>query len=137
MEDIELSGIGNIGDFLDKKLIDCAQDRSFPYNEVENKFNKTFEYLNTTLGEGCIKRYDEERDKFKGGFSISAYESVAFGIAYHIEKILKIPSIKYKLIDRIKKINKDTDFIKWTGDGKSSESRIKRSVPIGRKYLKP
>ena len=81
------------------------------------------------MGSNAFRKWDGRR--FTGGFSISAFEGVALGLGYHIEN----PAVTaggYSVEERAKKIWEHSEFLQWTGVGRSAGSRIPRSIRVGR-----
>ena len=98
-------------------------------------FFKTFTYISENIGPDCFKRFDSSKNLFLGGFLISAFETVALGVGFNIDGILSAGK-KYKLKDRVKKVWSNQDFKKSIGGGINASTRIRRTVPLGRKIFK-
>jgi len=92
--------------------------------------------LSGELGSNAFRKFDAERYCFRGGFLISAFEAVALGVGYNIDKIVKSRR-KLELAERVKSLWSDEEFIEWTGVGRSAGSRIPHSIKVGRKLFRP
>jgi len=132
LPDDSLKGMGLIGDFLTDRMLELAKEKSFNFNQEEEAFKSTFELLNTQLGDDAFRKWDDHR--FAGGFSISAFEGVALGVGYNVDR----PGFNSEnLPERVKSLWKDANFRQWTGVGKPAGSRMPRSIAIGRDHFKP
>ena len=129
----DLRGVGDLGDFLTQKMRKMAGNKDFRRDNEEQAFNDTFDLLNRCLGSEAFRRWDEERGKSVGGFSVSAFEAVALGIGYE-------PAAAWndctKLRDLIHGIWADAEFTSNSGSGIRASSRIPKIVPYGRNRFK-
>ena len=129
-----LAGLGLIGEFLTERMLGLARDLQFDYRGEEKAFLKTFSLLNQELGSNAFRKWDGR--KFTGGFSISAFEGVALGLGYHVENPA-ITASGYSIEVRAKEIWGQSEFLQWTGVGRSAGSRIPRSIKVGREVFEP
>jgi hypothetical protein len=130
----ELAGLGLIGEFLTDRMLSLVREPRFDYRGEEDAFQRTFTLLNREMGSNAFRKWDGRR--FTGGFSISAFEGVALGLGYHIEN----PAVTaggYSVEERAKKIWEHSEFLQWTGVGRSAGSRIPRSIRVGREVFAP
>ena len=139
LQDSELRSVGDIGEFLNDKVIEFAQtsesDSRMPVEEEAFKF--TFNLLNETLAERSFHRYDSEKGRHLGGFLISAFEPIALGLGYNYEqyngKDLKLPDI-----DAISRdLWSNPTFRQNSGGGIGGATRIRANVPLGRLLFAP
>ena len=74
LQEAELRSVGDIGEFLNDKVIEMAQSPDFDsvMNVEENAFKFTFEHFCEVLAERSFHRYDSQRGRHLGGFLISA-----------------------------------------------------------------
>ncbi|MGL4378040.1 MAG: GmrSD restriction endonuclease domain-containing protein, partial [Microcoleaceae cyanobacterium] len=118
MEAQAIKKIGDLGDFLTDQMITLAQNNNFNYQQETEAFQKTFEILQET-GSDSFRKYDHRKNKFFGGFLVSAYEAIALGIGYHYENISNI-----NIGDKIKEIWKDSDYTDYVGSGLNAQTRM-------------
>ena len=85
MPEDELGEVGDIGDYLNKHLDKIHFLSDSAKKEEEVIFRETFRYINAELGEDAFRRFDKTKKKFQGGFSISAFETVALGIGFNVK----------------------------------------------------
>jgi hypothetical protein len=129
-----LKEVGDIGEFLNDNMELIAKNGKSYLNEEEEAFKATFEALDLSLQADSFRRYDAEKDKFVGGFSISAYEAVALGLGFHFSQsrsrlVAEIPG-------KVRSLWATTDFVENSGSGIRASSRIPKIVPLGRKLFK-
>lgn len=139
LSDQDLKSIGDIGEFLDEKIVELASDSKFNYVEEEAIFKETFDLLAKGMSpdsENCFRRYDIKKNRFMGGFLISAYEAVALGIGFNV-KSKKNTALQQKLRENIKSIWKNTLLKNNSGSGVRANIRIPIALGVGRKIFKP
>jgi hypothetical protein len=131
LPETSLTNMGLIGNFLTDSMIERARKDDIDRNHESEVFRDTFKLLNASMGEDAFRKWDGRR--FTGGFSISAFEGVALGVGYNIDK----PEFdSSNIVDKVKALWSDPDFKQWTGTGKPAGSRIPRSIAVGRKHFK-
>lgn len=129
MPPADLAGLGDLGEFLTEKAKELATDKSFDVKEAEGAFRQTFGMLEATLGNDSFRRYDEGRDRFLGGFSISAFEVIALGIGYNHKKLSAAPQT---IPNVVKKLWSTPEFVENSGAGIRASTRIPKIIPVGR-----
>ncbi|MGA7080018.1 MAG: DUF262 domain-containing protein [Terriglobales bacterium] len=129
MTNAALRTIGDVGEFLTEKAKAIAQDKSFDYKKEEAAFRDTFAVLASTLADDAFRRYDKGKQRFVGGFSVSAFEAVAIGLGYNP----KIATAKPSLVEKgVMSMWGDAEFVQNSGSGIRASSRVPRIVPYGR-----
>lgn len=134
----EVKTTTDLGEFITNKMRDLATDKTYNQRNEENDFRKTFEILDSALGESSFKRFDLSTKKFGGKFLISAYEAVAFGLGKNISLYRNEP-LSSSLEETIKKsvieIWEDDNFQSRTGSGIPVTLRIPTIVPLAEKIF--
>ena len=134
-----LKSIGDIGEFLSDKILDIAEDNDFESTrEVEEEaFRFTFGRLSEALEDRSFRKYDLQKERHSGGFSISAFEPMALGLGFNFEHYSQganqIPDIEAIS----KKIWSDEEFLQHSGSGVRASSRVPTSIPLGRQLFAP
>ncbi len=134
----ELRGIGNITSFLNDRVLNLASTGGFDLDREAAAFEWTFELLARGPGEAAFRRYSEEKSKFLGGFKLSAFESVAMGLGYYYEDLLKrsLPDLANRVDDLTKRL--------WSSEeaqealrsaGLSAAFRVGRTIELGRQIF--
>lgn len=132
----ELRGLGHIGDLLNARMLDLAERDDYDRAREERAFTRTFEVLAAQMEGNAFRKYDTQRKCFRGGFLISAFEGVALGVGYNVERLGR-GSQKLPIFERIKALWGNDEFLEWTGVGRSAGSRIPHSIKIGRRLFRP
>ncbi|OKH13798.1 hypothetical protein NIES208_14825 [[Limnothrix rosea] IAM M-220] len=133
---IELKKIKDINEFVTDKMLEIARNEDFDFEEETEAFNQTFYILKSKIGQDCFHRYDINKERFLGGFLLSAFETIALGIAHNYEEILEVKET-FHILERIKELWSKNNFLKSIGSGKTASLRMPKIVPLGRKLFKP
>lgn len=136
LKEESMKGIGYVGNFLTEKMVEIATKKieNFNFEQEENAFRVTFEILNRHVGSNSFHRYSPEKQKFLGGFLLSAYEVIALGIGYNYAGLSKSDT---NIIDKVKEVWLNQEYAKWSGSGTTAERRIPNLLPLGRQIFKP
>ncbi|MEQ8998024.1 MAG: DUF262 domain-containing protein [Coleofasciculus sp. B1-GNL1-01] len=117
---------GSVQDWLDNYMEKILLDQIyFDYKKEDDDFNKLFNFLSNTLGEGAFVKY--RGDKPIGGLAPAYYEAITVGTLNALDQIRNIPSelVKQKIIDTVQ----TEEFRNNTGSGANKlfklEGRIK------------
>jgi hypothetical protein len=129
MPQAELKGLGDLGDFLTETVRVLAGNKAFDVKGEEDAFRTTFRLLAETLGTNSFRRYEAYRDRFVGGFSISAFEVVALGVGYNYKRLAGRSDV---ILDIVKAVWSEREFVDNSGAGIRASTRIPRIVPVGR-----
>jgi hypothetical protein len=126
-----LATVGDIGEFLNESLSGLHDRFQNPAwrRSIENAFVATFDILNAALEANAFRRYNSGR--YKGGFSIAAYEVVGIGCGYAI--LNSLPSPDRRCVDISQSIWTDVEFLDNSGSGVRASTRISTTIPYGRK----
>jgi hypothetical protein len=136
MDEKELSKVGDISEFLNDRVPWLAA-LGRKQREIEEKaFRDTFKFIAFNLGSNGFRRYDSRKHDFSGGFSISAFESVALGIGYHHSAQESI-QVGNGILAAVKDLWSHQEFANNSGSGVRASTRIPKIVPLGRTLFKP
>ncbi|MBI5289473.1 MAG: DUF262 domain-containing protein [Chloroflexi bacterium] len=129
--DEELRQVGEIGDYLTDRIVEMAQDEAYQREVEERAFKATFDYLARCLGDDSFRRYDAQRQKFRGPFLISAFEFIALGIGRHYQDFGegRDPEVVAGIV---KTAWADPALTNHIGSGVRASSRIPYTIPLGR-----
>jgi hypothetical protein len=127
----ELNNIGDVGVFLTKKMIDFARDKDFDYQDIENRFKATFDILYKSVGPNAFRKYSIEKKKYIGGFLLSPYEVIAYGLGFNFNNLPPVDKIEEIIHDLW--INKT--YTQWSGTGITATRRLPRLIPLGRELF--
>jgi len=124
--------LGDVGEFITDRMIEFAMDEEFKRMIFETAFKRAFDLLAQTLNENSFKRYDREKSKFVGGFLLSPFEVIAFGIGYNYNSLPPAEKIE----DLIKSIWTHPTFVESSGSGVRASTRLPKLIPLGREVFK-
>ncbi|HWS83068.1 MAG TPA: hypothetical protein VN207_02290, partial [Ktedonobacteraceae bacterium] len=127
-----LQDIGDSDNFLMKKMRELATSKDFDKEKEEKYFKETFELLASTTKENSFRKYNFVRGKFVGGFLISAYETIALGIGYHIDHL---NGLEMNIEEKVKQLWRMQEFIENADSSRAASSRIPRVIPLGRRLF--
>jgi hypothetical protein len=128
IDEEQLIGMGDVGVFLTEKMIEIANARNFDQTRHERRFRNTFDLLARTTGAQSFHKYAAEREKFIGGFVLSPYEVIAFGLGFNDEN----PPDDAVIEGRVKGLWSNDIYRQWSGSGITATRRLPRLVPLGR-----
>ena len=129
----QLSNIGDMGEFLTDKMVDMVQNKKLDLAEETLAFEATFNLLRDVMGSDSFRKYDVEKDRFLGGFLVSAFESIALGLGFDYKTSTAVDSSVLR--DKIKTVWQDPEFIRNSGSGIRASSRVPHTVAVGRKVF--
>jgi len=129
-ENKELRGIGDVGDFITKRMRAMAMDPKYDMKRAGSAFKMTFDALNEALGADCFRRSDGQ--KGRGGFLISVFEVVGVGLGSNIVRSKKPKPNIADIKKAISKLWNDPTFENYSRSGRSATSRIPKLIPLGR-----
>lgn len=136
LPDKELSNVGDIGDFLNDKLI-ALNTLTAKQREVEERaFRSTFDLIHGHLRDDAFTRYDASSKRFLGSFSISGFEAIALGVGFNTTANGSLPPIK-DFMKKVQSVWSNQVFVKNSGSGIRASTRIPKILPMGRKMFAP
>jgi len=136
MSNTEFKKLGDLGDFLTDKAATIAEDKTYDREEATCALRNTFSILHQELGSDAFRRYDPTRQRFVGGFSVSAFEAVTLGVDHNYKAIQKRKN-RLRLRDKVQEIWSDPEFTDNSGTGVRASTRLPKIVPYGRRHFRP
>lgn len=131
-DDLTLTKLRDFSNFLDNKSVELAEKYEKGNPALELRFKQTFDYISEHGGEEVFKKYDINKMEFQGAFLTTSYEVFALGIGF---AIAKKKALKRDLLKVVKKFWKDPEMAGGYSTGKSTEARLVKFVPIGRRIV--
>jgi len=128
LPETELSLVGDVGVFLTEQMRTMAANKKYNANRHKKVFQETFSLLAEYLSDSSFKRFNVERKKFQGGFSISQFEAVACGVGYNIANGVRPTNIA----DKVASLWSNTIYTTWSGSGITAARRLPKLIPLGR-----
>lgn len=131
LDETALASIGDVGAYLTDRMRLIAADANYNTSAHEVVFRRTFKILQENLSDSSFKRFNVDRQKFQGGFAISQFEAVAYGVGYNVARGITPTNIGRKVAD----LWITRDYTDWTGSGITAARRLPRIVPLGRRLF--
>lgn len=130
IDNSNLQKFSNLQENLDDFSTEIASN--FPHNKesLENLFRNTFKILND-CEPNIFRKWDSDKNKFIGGFLISAFEIFAAGLGYCIANSVEYNTNFNSLSREFWSAPKE----QTQSTGKASESRIRKTVLFGRNLV--
>lgn len=126
------------GEYLTDWARSAAGSPESVLDDWANRFSQTFSLLDECLGDNAFRRFDRDKDRFLGPFSISAFEVITAGVGAHIEAWVASESVTAGgLATRICQLWSESDFRANSGTGVSPRRRAPRLIHFGRDYFQP
>lgn len=127
------ASLGDIGPFLDDAIIAIAEDNGYDWGREIAIFQSTFSAIAASCEDNAFRRYNPDKDRFAGGFSVSAFEVLALGLDFHFETDGYSPP---SLVEKAKSLWRDNNLIQDMR-GRRSGERLKNTLEFGREFLAP
>lgn len=121
----------DIGKLLTDKMVEFANNPDFNLETEKEAFEKTFLLLNKSFGEDIFRKWEPQKDKFTGAFSIAAFEVIATGVAKNIALYHYTPESLEILKTKIKSVSTNPTFTENSGSGKRASTRLPHFLPLG------
>lgn len=126
-----VKGTEDIHNYITERILDLIQ-KNIDLEQERDLFTKTFDYLNNLLGENIFKKYNNDKDKFMGGFSLSLFEVIASPISNNINNL---PDNDY-VLSAIKSLPEKANFKSATNRGIRPIRRYKLLNILGLELFK-
>ncbi|MFD3487581.1 DUF262 domain-containing protein [Streptomyces sp. NPDC058665] len=134
--DTQLARFADMDTFLSDQVLEMATSRTFSTVDQQIVFEGLFEVL-SALGPDVFRRYDINRQKASGAFSVSAFEAVTLGVAAHIDDWKELSSVTQGALlkKKVAQLWQDEQFRKYSGAGVRATSRVPMMRPVGRRIF--
>lgn len=107
----EFSSSDELTELITDKMRELCITDSLNYEKEKDVFDKTFELLQSALGDDAFKKYYSEKDRFKGGVMISSFEIIAIGISNNLEDILKLKDPTEYIKEKVKNLYSNKKYL--------------------------
>ena len=86
-----LKDFNDVNPFLDAEIHRLFSETSLlDYQREQELFEQTFAVLNSALEESSFKKYNHEKRRYEGAFSLPVYEAVTVGVSTLLEEGLSL-----------------------------------------------
>jgi hypothetical protein len=121
----------DVGEYLTESMVTIAQDQEFDRESVEQRFRNTFDHLSKSCGSDSFRRYADGR--FTGGFLLSPFEVISFGLGFNHPNFPSTDQTK----EKIKQIYQNETYQRRSGSGIRANQRLPHLIPLGREIFRP
>jgi len=104
-----IKGNEDINDFITKQIIKIIEEKKLDREEEMTIFKETFIYLDELLAEDSFKKFDSNKEQFKGPFLISSFEALVVGISENLNKLKQKQD--NDVVNIIKEIYESSEFL--------------------------
>ena len=130
----KLQAIDELDSFLTNEIHRIASKNDFDKKSLQTAFEQTFDFLNETLGEDSLKKFNFSKNKYSGPILMPLFEIIAVGLGYRLLHGNELPDPdsfkeKHKSILSDTQLNRDIS-------GSTSRTHIPKTVEYGRKWFK-
>ncbi|NTW41713.1 MAG: DUF262 domain-containing protein [Cellulomonadaceae bacterium] len=134
----ELSSFSDIDSFLTDRILGLVASEEFDRKVIGEQVYSVFDVL-WSMGPNVFRRYDEQKKKSVGAFSVSAFEAATAGVASNLASWLEVDEDKWEglLTDRARELWGDTEFRKYSGAGVRASTRAPRMPEVGERIFRP
>lgn len=115
----------------DKKYL-FIDERPFSIVEFAEKFKETSSLINSVFSENAFRKYDCEKDRYSGPFSLSLFEVI---FKHTMDNLQYYKNDHEELRARTQRIIERPDYIEATKQGTRAVDRMKKMFEIGVKVL--
>ena len=131
----KIQKMGSMVTFINENIIDLARVGKDERSRIRKIFMETFSILSgKCLGDRVFRRYDSAEDRFKGSFLLSPFEVVGCGIAHNLANGACADDFsRERILAKIKSMWSDDKFRDFVRSGVSASSRLRLSIPYGRR----
>jgi hypothetical protein len=119
--------------FMDDSSILLAEQYPERTDALEAAFVETFETIRDNGGDDIFRKWDPDREEFRGSFLNTAYEVFALGLGYHISSG---SDYRTDLVQAATELWKMPRMARGFATGRSTEARLAEFVPLGRELLR-
>lgn len=132
----ELASFADIDSFLTDKLLAMATDEHLDRNHLFDLTNRVFVIANS-IGAAAFRKFDSMRQKSTGGFSVSAFEAVSAGLAFHLDAWSALPVDEQidGLYSALSALWVDEEFKANSGAGVRATTRAPRMPGVGQRLF--
>jgi Protein of unknown function DUF262 len=130
--DLNLSKLRDFSQVLDDVSVKLAIDYPQGNPGLKLCFDSTFEFIRNNGGEDIFRRWDRRDARFKGSFLNTAFEVFALGVGFHAANG---SGIRSDLLNIAKNFWASDEMQQGYATGKSTEARMVRFIPLGRKIV--
>lgn len=127
----------DVNEYLDVAARNLVKLDEPALEQERDLFEWTFNTLQQAVGDDVFKRWDGNRHL--GGFSISAFDAIAYGVAINRDAIVALPDGQRQgwLAGRVRELWTDDVFLTNSGSGVRGTTRLTNLLPHAAQFFRP
>jgi hypothetical protein len=129
----KLKEIRDLGEFITSEATEMAKTKQLSFSRERKRFNETFKRLSSALSSDSFRRFAKVEKRFKGGFSVSAFEVIAFGLASDKSRLNSLTDSEIR--KTVESLWAQPEFVDASRSGTRAAARIPKTLTIGRKLF--
>jgi hypothetical protein len=130
--ELNLTRLRDFSQVLDDASVNLAVDYPKGNRDLADRFAYTFELIRKNGGDEIFRRWDKRDGRFKGSFLNTAFEVFALGVGFHVAKG---SAVRSDLMNVVKEFWASEEMQQGYATGKSTEARMVRFIPLGRRIV--
>lgn len=127
---LTLSILRDLPQVLDDQAAKLAFNFPKDKSELTHIFKRTFAHIAEHGGDAVFRRWNTEKQEFRGSFLSTSFEVFGLGLGYHVANG---SPYRRNLLALVKKFWSRPEMQKGFATGKSTEARLVQFIPEGRK----
>ncbi|WP_353259363.1 DUF262 domain-containing protein [Prochlorothrix hollandica] len=136
IRDLQQIPYPDISDYLTYAIRAEAIKNKINYQQEKEAFETTFSLLADSLGDRSFRKYSHAKEKFTGGFLVSAFEAIALGIGYNYQQLQTQPINLEETVKALWQNPGFTDSLGGSTKGSiSTRKRVQTILPLGRELF--
>jgi Protein of unknown function DUF262 len=135
LHDMEIKGRRGLADFptrLDDWSVELAGEFKQRHSPLEDRFKVTFDELASDGGEDIFRKWDVDKQQFRGAFLNTSFEVIALGLGYHVANRTRHRN-DYRAITQ--SLWEGPVLANRFATGMATADRFVKTIPLGRKIM--
>lgn len=130
-------GEPDIGEYLTKSMTNILVSEAFNYEIEKQEFELVFQLLNEFLSDNSFKRFDQEKGRYSGAFSIIVFETIVSGVISLINNSDTDNHSEYAdlICSKSQSLVEQEEFISASSKGVRGMERFPKLWKFGSQYI--
>lgn len=127
LKDVVARDIGDVHDFLRDRMEEIARSDGYDFSLEERTFKDIFRFLDESAGSDALRAWNADKNEFRGGFSLAAFEGIVLTLGRHWSELTK-RGISLDGLEFIKEVWSQPEYRK-SFSGLRARERMSRVIP--------
>jgi hypothetical protein len=125
--------VGDVHDFLRDRMEEIATDDQYPFDHEETLFREVFSFLDAELDANSFRSWSAQKQEFRGGFSLGAFEGIAITLGKNWPAVKK-RGAKFDASAFVKEVWSQPEY-KKSFSGLRARERMARVLPAAERVM--